>query len=94
MQPKRVISVTHCACCTLLERQHDTLLDSSRGAEVDHWKRRLLKSLPENVVYLENSGVRFHGVHIWGSPVTRCRQEEMGKRYYSNAFETPRKERR
>ena len=30
---------------------------------------------------------------IWGSPVTECRLESMGKRYYSNAFERPKAER-
>ena len=58
--------------------------------------RRLIGSgLPPNVTYIENGScdVMSGRLRIWGSPMTECRQESMGKRYYSNAFERPRAER-
>jgi hypothetical protein len=57
---------------------HDTLLD---GAEYDDTRaKQMVAELPENVVYLENSGVELMGVRFWGSPVTPSRLELMGKR--------------
>ena len=57
---------------------HDTLLD---GAEYDDARaKQMVAELPENVVYLENSGVELMGVRFWGSPVTPSRLELVGKR--------------
>ena len=75
---------------------HDTLLDPEcRHAEHEEMCRIIASALPSNVTYIENSScdVMTGRLRIWGSPVTECRQESMGKRYYSNAFERPRAER-
>lgn len=62
---------------------HDTVLDLEAYPQLAKKAHKLLQTkLPENVLYLNNSGVVFKGVHIWGSPVTKCRREELGKRYY------------
>ncbi|GAB5354368.1 hypothetical protein AAMO2058_000112800 [Amorphochlora amoebiformis] len=71
---------------------HDTQLD---GKEYDdRISRKILKSLPKNVYYLQNSQVNVLGLKIWGSPLCVSRLETMGKRYYSNAFERKRSMRR
>jgi Icc-related predicted phosphoesterase len=71
---------------------HDTQLD---GKVYDDRKARaILRTLPSNVHYLENSGVTVSGgIRVWGSPVCVSRLETMGKRYYSNAFERTKAER-
>ena len=43
--------------------------------------------MPKNVVYLENYGITYKGIKIYGSPICVSRQETKGKRYKSNAFE-------
>ena len=69
---------------------HDTLLDADgdgRGSG-QGWARAYMAShLPANVTYLQDSGVEILGVRLWGSPVTPCRVEAQGKRYYSSGFE-------
>ena len=73
---------------------HDTLLDEERyPREAAKAKRAFLSQVPSNVVYLENSGVEYQGLKIWGSPTVCCREETLGKRYLSNAFERRRAER-
>eukprot|EP01047_Picozoa_sp_COSAG01_P090716 COSAG01_NODE_22505_length_852_cov_62.916335_1_plen_283_part_11 len=74
---------------------HDTLLDPDRRHAEHEAARRIIGSLPLNVTYIENGSCDVMGgrLRIWGSPVTECRQESMGKRYYSNAFERSRAER-
>ena len=75
---------------------HDTLLDPDcRHAEHEAARRMFRSELPPNVTYIENRSCDVMGgrLRIWGSPVTECRQESIGKRYYSNAFERPRVER-
>ncbi len=75
---------------------HDTLLDRAcRHPQHEEMRRMLASELPPNVTYLENDScdVMNGRLRIWGSPVTECRRESMGKRYYSNAFERPRAER-
>jgi len=73
---------------------HDTLLDEQRyPREAAKAKKPFLENLPSNVVYLENSGVEYQGLKIWGSPTVSCREETLGKRYLSNAFERRRAER-
>lgn len=42
---------------------HDFFLESAQPKE-------LQRMIPENVIYLNDSGVVVHGIHIWGSPVT------------------------
>jgi len=71
---------------------HDVLLDPKiqKHRQV---RDDFLGGLPDNVKYLEHSGVSVCGLHIWGSPTCVCRHETLGKRYYSNAFETPCQER-
>ena len=73
---------------------HDTLLDEKRyPRDAARAKKPFLESLPGNVVYLENTLVEYQGLKIWGSPTVSCREETLGKRYLSNAFERPRAER-
>ena len=75
---------------------HDTLVDPDcTHAEHEEIRRIIASELPPNVAYIENSSCEVMGgrLRIWGSPVTECRQESMGKRYYSNGFERPRAER-
>ena len=80
---------------------HDTILDSRHLRNRDatskrgRWHRAaraLLRdpdALPANCTYLEHGGVTLpNGLRVWGSPATPSRQETLGKRYYSNAFET------
>jgi len=71
----------------LVAGNHDTIL------ETDEIKELFLRALPPNAVYLENSGTEYRGLRIWGSPTNVCREETMGKRYLSNAFERPLAER-
>ncbi|CAE7340609.1 Mpped2, partial [Symbiodinium necroappetens] len=73
---------------------HDTLLDEQRyPADAAKAKKPFIESLPSNVVYLENGLVEYQGLKIWGSPTVSCREETLGKRYLSNAFERPRAQR-
>ena len=73
---------------------HDTLLDEQRyPRDAAKAKKPFLESLPGNVVYLENTLVEYQGLKIWGSPTVSCREETLGKRYLSNAFERRRSER-
>ncbi|CAE6971451.1 Mpped2 [Symbiodinium sp. CCMP2456] len=73
---------------------HDTLLDEQRyPADAAKAKKPFLESLPRNVVYLENGLVEYQGLKIWGSPTVSCREETLGKRYLSNAFERRRAQR-
>lgn len=73
---------------------HDTLLDEERyPREAAKAKRFFLSKLPSNAVYLENAGVEYQGLKIWGSPTCCCREETLGKRYLSNAFERRKHER-
>ena len=67
---------------------HDTLLDEQRyPREAARAKPAFLARLPGNVKYLEHSGIEYEGLKIWGSPTVCCREETLGKRYLSNAFE-------
>ena len=34
------------------------------------WLQNLIKGLPDNIHYLENSSIEINGVNIWGSPIT------------------------
>jgi Icc-related predicted phosphoesterase len=68
---------------------HDTLLDEVKHPNNDDIRSSFFRSLPSNVVYLRNSAVEFEGLKIWGSPVMVCREETLGKRYISSAFERP-----
>lgn len=78
----------------IIAGNHDTLLDEERyPREAAKVKGAFLERLPANVKYLENTGVEFQGLHIWGSPTVCCREETLGKRYLSNAFERRRDER-
>lgn len=70
----------------LVAGNHDTLLDCECYHRSD-LKEKFLSSLPGNVVYLQHTGVDYRGIKIWGSPTTPSRQERLGKRYYSDAFE-------
>jgi len=75
---------------------HDTLLDRGcQHPQHEEMRRMLASELPPNVTYLENEScdVMNGRLRVWGSPVTECRRESMGKRFYSNAFERPRAER-
>eukprot|EP00438_Fugacium_kawagutii_P025044 Skav224650 [mRNA] locus=scaffold4300:95354:97009:+ [translate_table: standard] len=78
----------------IIAGNHDTLLDEERyPREAAKVKRAFLSKLPGNVRYLENDGVEYQGLKIWGSPIVCCREETLGKRYLSNAFERRRAER-
>jgi hypothetical protein len=69
---------------------HDTLLDDDCGGGGGDrgWARaHMAAHLPANVTYLQDSGVKVLGVRLWGSPMTPCRVESQGKRFYSNGFE-------
>ena len=73
---------------------HDTLLDEQRyPRDAAKAKKPFVASLPSNAVYLENTLVEYQGLKIWGSPTVSCREETLGKRYLSNAFERRRAER-
>ena len=39
------------------------------------------------MIYLENSGIEYKGIKIYGTPILASRVERFGKRYYSDAFE-------
>ena len=70
---------------------HDTLLDEERYPhEAAKAKKAFLSKLPPHVKYLENSGLEYQGLRIWGSPTVCCREETLGKRYISSAFERKR----
>jgi len=69
------------------------MMDSAQYPGSAAVKERFLRSLPANVRYLENSGVEYQGIQIWGSPLTVSRAEDIGKRYLSDAFERKRAER-
>lgn len=46
----------------LIGGNHDFLLERSPG---------LFQSiLPDNIIYLEDSGIKIEGIHFWGSPIT------------------------
>ena len=78
----------------IIAGNHDTLLDEERyPREAAKVKRAFISQLPANVRYLENTGVEYQGLKIWGSPTVCCREETLGKRYLSNAFERRRAER-
>ena len=78
----------------IIAGNHDTLLDEERyPREAAKVKRAFLSQLPSNVRYLEHTGVEYQGLKIWGSPTVCCREETLGKRYLSNAFERRRAER-
>jgi Icc-related predicted phosphoesterase len=69
---------------------HDILLDKKKYPK---YHSLPLPLHPKNCVNLEDSMVCFEGLKIYGTPVTPCRQEMFGKRYYSAAFERTRAER-
>ena len=70
---------------------HDTFLDT---AEYQYdWVAPMLQTLPDNVHYLENSGIQLLGLKIYGTPWLPSRVETINLHYYSNAFERWAKER-
>jgi Icc-related predicted phosphoesterase len=71
----------------LVAGNHDTPLDLESYPKHKSAKEAFLASLPSNVVYLEHDAVTYRGLSIYGSPITACRKEALGKRYFSNAFE-------
>jgi len=84
---------------TILDRNHRRNRDPDSARGRDHRAAlEMLQSrrLPSNVRYLEHEAATvtlplpFLGtqLRVWGSPATSSREETMGKRYYSNAFET------
>ncbi len=42
---------------------HDLFLEECKPT-------KLKRMIPENIIYLQNSGIQINGVNIWGSPVT------------------------
>jgi Icc-related predicted phosphoesterase len=77
----------------LVAGNHDTLLDRQKCPKAEKVRGQFLASLPQNVCYLEHSALTYRGLTIYGSPVSECRVERQGKRYYSNGFERTNAER-
>jgi Icc-related predicted phosphoesterase len=71
----------------LVAGNHDTPLDLIKYPRYVSVKRIFLESLPSNVVYLEDSFIIYRGLKIYGSPITPCRKQLLGKNYNSNGFE-------
>ena len=42
---------------------HDLFLEECKPS-------KLKRLIPENIIYLQNSGIQINGINIWGSPVT------------------------
>mgnify|MGYP006095563575 CR=1 FL=1 len=81
---------------------HDTLLDGQCYND-QRAKTLIREKLPSNVHYLEHEGLNINvktgagvlrTIRLFGCPITASRQESMGKRYYSDAFERTNKERK
>jgi Icc-related predicted phosphoesterase len=73
---------------------HDIELDVDKYPQYAKARQQFVASLAPHVTLLHQSGAEYRGLRIWGSPVLVDRLETMGKRYYSNGFETPESQRR
>jgi hypothetical protein len=71
----------------VLAGNHETFLDSEKYPKLASTRAKFLSALPPNAIYLENSGISYRGINIWGSPIVTCRKEKYGKHYISDGFE-------
>lgn len=53
-----------------LDPPYKILIAGNHDISAEKARDRFLKSIPDNIIYLENNPVEINGVKFWGSPVT------------------------